>query len=627
MESIFQRETLVSAAFRTTTNPVFTQTIIGKKSALSEDVEEFRGIPYGYVSRRWEHSRLRDRLPNEVFDATKNGPKCPAAGIPNSRSFQSYLPYPSDDEDEFACLNLLVVRPSPEAVAKISGTSRLVKIPVMVWIHGGGFADGSYSDPVCDPSQLVRRALAKGTPFIAIAMNYRLNIFGFGASSTMLGTQDSDGSVKGVNFGLYDQKVALIWIKHHVGEFGGDPTRITIMGQSAGATSCHVHLLEAEGSSRKPLFQKAALMSGAFGGLDVSLIEKADERWEKLCQWLSLHELSPTDRLESLRTVPVHELLYAVSKLCWRFFTLIIDGLTIRQTDSNGNVSIHLGHDDWDTHLKDIGDDVQVLLGATAQEFYGFVRMANWTLEDFNTLFRPSFPSQGVAERIAKAYGIVRTSPNESIQEGLVQFISDATMTYTKTYRAGELLKARRGVRQRASGTNARCARIQQYHVELGNPFLGPMHRIAHHGVDLIYSFGNFEAALENCDRGTPGGYVEPGSDGPGHTPNQPTTALIHPPTKMGRQQGHKSHVELSRDMQDDLVDFIVGGPCNSDGCGHDDQTKFYCSDRSVRVGNWIDSEVWNTRKERYDALGSDVISMVTASKKLVGSVLNMPLE
>ncbi|KAF4773800.1 alpha/beta-hydrolase [Colletotrichum scovillei] len=622
MESTFQRDTSVSASFRTATNPTFTQTIIGRKSALSQDIEEFRGIPYGYVPRRWEHSRLREQLPDDVYDATKNGPKCPAPGVSDSRSFQSYLPFPNDDEDEFACLNLFVVRPSSEAIAKIYGTSQTVKLPVMVWIHGGGFADGSCTDPVCDPSRLVHRAIVKGTPFIAVAMNYRLNIFGFGASSTMLAAQDSNASIKGVNFGLHDQKIALIWIKHHVSEFGGDPTRITIMGQSAGATSCHIHLLEAESSARKPLFHKAVLMSGAFGGLDVSLLEKADERWEKLCQWFSFQELGPADRLESLKHVPAHQLLCAVSELCWRFFTLTIDGSTINQVDTDSSVSVHLGNDDMETHLKDIGDDVQVLLGATSQEFYGFVRMANWTFEEFSSLFKPCFPSQEVAQRIQEAYGIIRTSPNELVQDGLVQFVSDATMTYTKTHRAAEHLKSHRSMRQRTSQPNPRCVRIHQYHVEFGNPFLGPMHGIAHHGVDLVYSFGNFEAALENCDRGIPEGYVEPGSDAPEQIPTDTS-----PTINLDRQQDYKSHVDLSRYMQDELVDFIVEQPCDSDGCGHVDQTKLYCSDRSVRMESWTDREEWGLTKARYDALEKDFVSMVVASKKLVRNVLNMSLD
>jgi carboxylesterase type B len=86
----------------------------------------------------------------------------------------------------------------------------------------------------------------------------------------MLAVQGSKASVKGVNFGLCDQKLALIWIKRNIAAFGGDDTKITIMGHSAGGISCHLHLLEAELGIKKPLFRKAGLMSGTWGGLDLT---------------------------------------------------------------------------------------------------------------------------------------------------------------------------------------------------------------------------------------------------------------------------------------------------------------------------------------------------------------------
>lgn len=109
------------------------------------------------------------------------------------------------------------------------------------------------------------RALQKGKPFIAVAINYRLNIFGFGASSDMIVEQSNDevSPIRGVNFGLRDQKLGLLWVKRDIAAFGGDSDTITIMGDSAGAISCHIHVLELEQQETTSLFQKAISISGA----------------------------------------------------------------------------------------------------------------------------------------------------------------------------------------------------------------------------------------------------------------------------------------------------------------------------------------------------------------------------
>ncbi|EXL99568.1 Alpha/Beta hydrolase protein [Fusarium oxysporum II5] len=186
MSPQFRPERAPVVRLRTSSIPSYFQTIVGKRSPISDDIEEFRGIPYARVPGRWEHSQLRDRLPQDVFDATENGPRCPTEHKGNSQAYQSYLPYPDDREDEFECLNLLIMRPSKEALANHSLDAETTQLPVLVWIHGGGFTDGAATDPVWDPSRIVLRGLSKRTPFIAVSINYRLNIFGFGASSDML---------------------------------------------------------------------------------------------------------------------------------------------------------------------------------------------------------------------------------------------------------------------------------------------------------------------------------------------------------------------------------------------------------------------------------------------------------
>jgi carboxylesterase type B len=95
--------------------------------------------------------------------------------------------------------------------------------PVLFWIHGGAFTSGTGSDPTFDGGSLVSRGAV-----VVVTINYRLGTLGFLALK--------DGVTNG-NFGLADQITALLWVQEHIKAFGGDPTRVTIAGQSAGAAS------------------------------------------------------------------------------------------------------------------------------------------------------------------------------------------------------------------------------------------------------------------------------------------------------------------------------------------------------------------------------------------------------
>ncbi|PNP58754.1 hypothetical protein THARTR1_01770 [Trichoderma harzianum] len=193
----------------------------------------------------------------------------------------------------------------------------------------------------------------------------------------MLAAQGSHGSLKGVNFGLYDQKLALIWVKCNIAAFGGDGTKVTIMGHSAGGISCHLHLLEAELGTKKPLFRKAGLMSGSCGDLDLTSLDKADERWADLYRLRSVQADYPADRLNMLRRIPAKDLLLSISELHRVLFTLVIDQLTIKKSNLGCDVSVHLGQDGLDDHTKSTNENIQVMLSTTDDEFRGFVQMAN----------------------------------------------------------------------------------------------------------------------------------------------------------------------------------------------------------------------------------------------------------
>lgn len=150
----------------TSTGPSHIQTVIGTTSVFAADVEEFRGIPYGTVPGRWQHSIMRTRLPTDVFDASRHGyvldisgerllmilrrPRCPQPPEPNNTAtFQSYLEFPSDVlESEFDCVNLFIARPSKDALLRDGLGNEVGVLPVYFYIHGGAYAFGAGSDPM-----------------------------------------------------------------------------------------------------------------------------------------------------------------------------------------------------------------------------------------------------------------------------------------------------------------------------------------------------------------------------------------------------------------------------------------------------------------------------------------------
>ncbi|KAI2617823.1 alpha/beta-hydrolase [Hypoxylon sp. NC1633] len=132
------------------------------------------------------------------------------------------------------------------------------KLPVVVFVYGGAYVFGSKDSlqpelPFYDGTGLVAQS---GNNMIFVAMNYRVGAYGFLAGTTM----EKEGVP---NAGLWDQRAAFQWVRDHISLVGGDPTRVTAMGQSAGGGSIMHHLV-GEGGKLDPLFSKAILLSPAF---------------------------------------------------------------------------------------------------------------------------------------------------------------------------------------------------------------------------------------------------------------------------------------------------------------------------------------------------------------------------
>ncbi len=260
-------------------------------------VRTFKGIPYAAPPvgpLRWKAPQPAPPWTG-VRRAVDYPPRCMQGHIFNDMVFNDEGP-----SEDCLYLNLWMPANPPQA-----------KLPVMVWIHGGGFVAGSSSEPRQDAGNLSKKGV------MVVSFNYRLGVFGFFAHPEL--TKESEHKASG-NYGLLDQVAALDWIKKNIATFGGDPDNVTIFGESAGSFS--VSALMASPLARG-LFHRAIGESGAFFG--TTLPAKSRVEAEKVGVKFAESAFG-TASLEALRAKPAQEVLEAALKQPREYFSPDIDG-------------------------------------------------------------------------------------------------------------------------------------------------------------------------------------------------------------------------------------------------------------------------------------------------------------
>ncbi|CAG7725377.1 unnamed protein product, partial [Allacma fusca] len=239
------------------------------KSRAGRIFTEFRGIPYA----RPPLGELRFQSPQpidnwtDVYTADKGGIEC----------IQIEIAFTFRIVGQEDCLYLNVFTPK---ILQDNDFEPL--LPVIVFIHGGGFISGSTKD--------YGGNYFMDEDVIVVTINYRLGALGF--------LNTGDGSARG-NMGLKDQQLALRWVQQNIKQFGGDPNKVNLMGESAGAASVHLHLLS---SKSRGLFQKATMLSGnayAFWAKAYRPVEQS----QKLGRTFGCNLNSTATIVECLRTV------------------------------------------------------------------------------------------------------------------------------------------------------------------------------------------------------------------------------------------------------------------------------------------------------------------------------------
>ncbi|CAG4953900.1 unnamed protein product [Parnassius apollo] len=297
----------------------------------------FKGIRYAQSPRG--HLRFRPPAPLEpwsgIRDALEEGAVCP-------HRFMLFDTYKGDED----CLFLNVYTPAlPD-----NTTGYNPKLAVMLWIHGGAFAVGSGNAFLYGPDHLV------GAGVVLVTLNYRLGALGF------LSLENDE--VPG-NMGLKDQVMAMKWVQENIEFFGGDPERVTIFGESAGAVSVHLHTLS---PASKGLFHRAIAQSGVALS-PWALAMDPRERAFELGRELGIDTNSTAELLGYLRATPSELLVKAGARIAAApgktadlQGTVALPFLPVLEPDGPGAFLTRSPRDSLP------GSDVPLLTGYNAQE-------------------------------------------------------------------------------------------------------------------------------------------------------------------------------------------------------------------------------------------------------------------
>jgi para-nitrobenzyl esterase len=259
-------------------------------------VKAFLGLPYAAPpvgDLRWKAPQPPAKWKGQR-DATKFGAHCAQGHVFDDMIFQ-------DSGESEDCLSLNVYAP---ADAKDKS-----KLPVMFWIHGGGYAGGGSSEPRHNGDFLPTKGV------VLVTINYRLGPFGFLATADL--AKEANGATG--NYGLLDMVAALQWVKANIAKFGGDPGNVTIFGESAGSFA--VSTLMASPAAQG-LFHKAIGESGAAFS-DVLPTDNLDAREKKDGAWV---DGLGVKSLEELRALPTEKILAGVKAKGREGFPPVIDG-------------------------------------------------------------------------------------------------------------------------------------------------------------------------------------------------------------------------------------------------------------------------------------------------------------
>jgi para-nitrobenzyl esterase len=393
-----------------------------------EELASFLGVPYAAPpvgSLRWRAPQPAASWQG-VRDALAFGPDFPQTPNPRLRAARQ-------DED---CLYLNVWTPSVDTGAAL---------PVMVWLHGGGFTGGSGSDQRSDGGRLAREGV------VVVSLNYRSGLFGFLAHPAL--SRESAHGVSG-NYGLLDQLAALAWVRENVDTFGGDPSRITAFGVSAGSASLSLLLASPQA---KGTFDRAILHSPG-AGRPLATLPEAEEAGLRL---------GPD--LAALRAWPAKDVLAATSLL-----NPAVRGLTTPRVLRPIRDGWLLPEDERPAFQAGRMQAMPLVVGSNTDE--GTLLTRAWPVDSLAAWRGQVEHNFGAVATEAAA--LYRATTDSEARDAVAQMFADTQFNY--------------GTRLLAQCMASREPRTFKYLFTRRRPRQadGP-----HHGEEVAHAFGNVDAA------------------------------------------------------------------------------------------------------------------------------------
>jgi para-nitrobenzyl esterase len=273
--------------------------------AIDSGISVFKGIPFAAPPV----GDLRWRPPQQApawqgaRDASRFGPICPQAPRPVGSPWREKLP---ESED---CLTINVWTPSAAANAKL---------PVMVWIYGGGFREGGSASPLYDGTELAQHGV------VVVTFNYRLGWLGFLDLPALAGENPNEPVG---NYGLMDQIAALKWVQQNIAAFGGDPANVTIFGESAGGMAVNDMMVS---PLARGLFRRAISESG-LGLIATPTAETAQKAAADFAAQEGAGGESSAQQLKELRARSVYAIVHTEPKIDAATISPMVDGKVLTE--------------------------------------------------------------------------------------------------------------------------------------------------------------------------------------------------------------------------------------------------------------------------------------------------------